>query len=145
MCVLVRLTKLTPSLHRDVVFFFLFGLPGDQIAIARETASQLGMGNHILNTDALEEAEKNGDTHIFEKADGFAQVNAPFTLITRRPRKHLTWMFRTTCNYDVSVITNVFFLKQQVYPEHKYNIVAGLQKLHHVVGMTGDGVNDGTG
>eukprot|EP01087_Luapelamoeba_hula_P015695 TRINITY_DN4717_c0_g2_i1.p1 TRINITY_DN4717_c0_g2~~TRINITY_DN4717_c0_g2_i1.p1 ORF type:complete len:1067 (+),score=193.16 TRINITY_DN4717_c0_g2_i1:51-3203(+) len=30
----------------------------------------------------------------------------------------------------------------QVFPEHKYNIVAGLQRLNHIVGMTGDGVND---
>lgn len=29
-----------------------------------------------------------------------------------------------------------------VFPEHKYEIVAQLQKLKHIVGMTGDGVND---
>ena len=30
----------------------------------------------------------------------------------------------------------------QVFPEHKYHIVDVMQKLGHIVGMTGDGVND---
>jgi H+-transporting ATPase len=29
-----------------------------------------------------------------------------------------------------------------VYPEHKYEIVDRLQKMGHMIGMTGDGVND---
>lgn len=30
----------------------------------------------------------------------------------------------------------------EVFPEHKFLIVELLQKAHHMVGMTGDGVND---
>lgn len=82
-------------------------ITGDQMAIAKETCKQLGMGAdptkpNILTPDHLDEAEKEGNPHLVETADGFAQV----------------------------------------FPEHKYAIVAGLQKLNHIVGMTGDGVND---
>jgi len=82
-------------------------ITGDQMAIARETCKQLGMGKdhtnpNILTPDHLDEAEKEGNARLVETADGFAQV----------------------------------------FPEHKFAIVAGLQKLNHIVGMTGDGVND---
>jgi H+-transporting ATPase len=30
----------------------------------------------------------------------------------------------------------------QVFPEHKYAIVKSLRKLGHIIGMTGDGVDD---
>jgi H+-transporting ATPase len=68
---------------------------GDQVAIARETARQLGLGENILAASSL-------DDDSIEKADGFAQV----------------------------------------FPEHKFHIVDVLQKRGHIVGMTGDGVND---
>ncbi len=78
---------------------------GDQLAIGREIAGQLGMGTKLL------EASGFGDTRhheggqmdaAIEDADGFAQV----------------------------------------FPEHKYHIVDVLQQHDHIVGMTGDGVND---
>ena len=78
---------------------------GDQIAIARETAKELGLGTNILDAAGLgdskhEESAESGAA--IEKADGFAQV----------------------------------------FPEHKFQIVDVLQKRGHIVGMTGDGVND---
>ena len=76
---------------------------GDQLAIAKETSRQLGMGTNILDATALRDKQKTAETAAsVEKADGFAQV----------------------------------------FPEDKYNIVDVLQKRGHIVGMTGDGVND---
>jgi H+-transporting ATPase len=78
---------------------------GDQIAIARETSKQLGLGVNILDANALGDTTQKETPKIsgeIEKADGFAQV----------------------------------------FPEHKFYIVNSLQDSGHIVGMTGDGVND---
>lgn len=78
---------------------------GDQVAIARETAKQLGLGSNILDASGLgdiKHIETAQSADAIEKADGFAQV----------------------------------------FPEHKYHIVDVLQQKGHIVGMTGDGVND---
>jgi H+-transporting ATPase len=78
---------------------------GDQAAIARETARQLGMGTNILDASGLGDVkhqESAQSAEAIEKADGFAQV----------------------------------------FPEHKFHIVDVLQQRGHIVGMTGDGVND---
>jgi len=81
---------------------------GDNVAIARQIASELDMGTNIQPATELfpgdvtkgqiplDAAEK------IDVADGFAQV----------------------------------------FPEHKYAIVKILQENGHIVGMTGDGVND---
>jgi len=78
---------------------------GDQIAIARETSKQLGLGTNILDAASLGDSKKQESSQTaeaIEKADGFAQV----------------------------------------FPEHKFHIVDVLQRRGHIVGMTGDGVND---
>jgi H+-transporting ATPase len=78
---------------------------GDQLAIGREIAGQLGMGKNLLDASALANARQHESAQLaeeIEKADGFAQV----------------------------------------FPEHKFFIVDVLQKRKHIVGMTGDGVND---
>ncbi len=78
---------------------------GDQEAIARETASKLGIGKNILNAGLFRDTKHHESGQMedrIEEANGFAEV----------------------------------------YPEHKYHIVDVLQKKKHIVGMTGDGVND---
>ena len=78
---------------------------GDQLAIGREIAGQLGLGTNLLDAGVLEGPSSRpvdrSDEDIVN-ADGFAQV----------------------------------------FPEHKFHIVEVLQKHGHIVGMTGDGVND---
>jgi H+-transporting ATPase len=78
---------------------------GDQIAIARETARQLGLGSNILDASLFGDTSHQQTGQLADaiaSADGFAQV----------------------------------------FPEHKYHIVEVLQQRKHIVGMTGDGVND---
>ncbi len=80
-------------------------ITGDQLAIARETAGQLGMGTNILDAGGFGDTKHHETAQLaesIEKADGFAQV----------------------------------------FPEHKFHIVDVLQQRGHIVGMTGDGVND---
>jgi H+-transporting ATPase len=78
---------------------------GDQVAIGKEIAGQIGLGKNILDAQIFGDTkhhEANRLAESIEEADGFAQV----------------------------------------FPEHKYHIVDVLQKRGHIVGMTGDGVND---
>jgi H+-transporting ATPase len=81
---------------------------GDNLAIAKEIASQLHLGTNIHVADEFFGKSSNQGSispkqaEQIEAADGFAQV----------------------------------------FPEHKFEIVKALQARGHIVGMTGDGVND---
>ncbi|MGA8219505.1 MAG: plasma-membrane proton-efflux P-type ATPase [Solirubrobacterales bacterium] len=75
---------------------------GDRVEIAREIAHEVGMGDEVLESSAIEALEGDELASKVEEADGFAQV----------------------------------------VPEDKYRIVRALQTRGHIVGMTGDGVND---
>jgi H+-transporting ATPase len=78
---------------------------GDQLAIGKEIAGQLGLGTNILDAAGFGDTRHHEGGQLaesIEKADGFAQV----------------------------------------FPEHKFHIVEVLQQHNHIVGMTGDGVND---
>jgi H+-transporting ATPase len=83
-------------------------ITGDNLAIAREIASQLHLGpdihvaNEFFGEDPNQCSISPKQAEQVEVADGFAQV----------------------------------------FPEHKFEIVKALQAQGHIVGMTGDGVND---
>ena len=78
---------------------------GDQVAIGKQIAGQIGLGTNILDAQIFGDTKHHETGRLatsIEQADGFAQV----------------------------------------FPEHKYHIVDVLQKQGHIIGMTGDGVND---
>jgi H+-transporting ATPase len=76
---------------------------GDQEAIARETARQLGLDGIVCTPEQWKDTTNApGRSQLFEEATVFAQV----------------------------------------FPDDKYAIVEELQRRGHILGMTGDGVND---
>jgi H+-transporting ATPase len=79
---------------------------GDNLAIAKEIAGKLELGQNIIVADQIFGGQSGSldeqTTEQVERSDGFAQV----------------------------------------FPEHKFDIVKALQAHGHIVGMTGDGVND---
>jgi H+-transporting ATPase len=77
-------------------------LTGDNVAIAREIAGQVGIGNRIYPMSNLEKLSDADQARILDEYDGLAEI----------------------------------------YPEDKYKVVKLLQSRGHMVGMTGDGVND---
>ncbi|MGA8855644.1 MAG: HAD-IC family P-type ATPase, partial [Candidatus Bathyarchaeia archaeon] len=77
-------------------------LTGDNVAIAREIASQVDIGNRIYPMSSLEKLSEADQARILDEYDGLAEI----------------------------------------YPEDKYRVVKLLQSRGHMVGMTGDGVND---
>jgi H+-transporting ATPase len=75
---------------------------GDRVEIARQIAGEVGMGEDVLEADAIERLPAEEMASQAEAVSGFAQV----------------------------------------VPEDKHRIVKALQSRGHIVGMTGDGVND---
>jgi H+-transporting ATPase len=77
-------------------------LTGDNLAIAKEIASQAGIGSSIIKLEDLHGLSNDERGRKIEEISGLAEI----------------------------------------YPEDKYEIVKILQSRGHMVGMTGDGVND---
>ncbi|HXV26377.1 MAG TPA: plasma-membrane proton-efflux P-type ATPase [Alphaproteobacteria bacterium] len=105
----------------------LFDPPREEAKATIATARQMGMAVKMVTGDALaiarETAAKLGlGTNILD-ASGFGD--------TKR---------QETAELAESIEKADGFA--QVFPEHKFHIVDVLQRRGHIVGMTGDGVND---
>lgn len=105
----------------------LFDPPRDDAAMTITTARAMGVSVKMVTGDALaiakETAAKVGlGTDIFDAA-GLGEV-------------------RKVESAEVAESIELADGFAQVFPEHKYHIVDVLQQRGHIVGMTGDGVND---
>ena len=105
----------------------LFDPPRDDAAATIATARQIGVSVKMVTGDALaiaqETAKKLGMGANILDASGFGDA------------RH-----QETVQLAESIEKADGFA--QVFPEHKFHIVDVLQGLGHIVGMTGDGVND---
>lgn len=105
----------------------LFDPPREDARSTIEAARDLGLELKMVTGDQLaiaqEIAEKVGlGTHILD-ASTFEGVKA-----------------HQAANLDAEIDAADGFA--QVFPEHKFRLVGAMQDLGHIVGMTGDGVND---
>jgi H+-transporting ATPase len=105
----------------------LFDPPREDAKTTIVTAEQMGVKVEMVTGDqraiALETAKKLGMGTTILNASGFDDA-----------KDH------ETTEFEKSIEKADGFA--QVFPEHKFRIVTILQKLGHIVGMTGDGVND---
>jgi len=105
----------------------LFDPPREQAKATIATAQEMGVSVKMVTGDALaiaqETAKKLGmGTNILD-ASGFGDAK-------RNETAQLAESIESADGFA------------QVFPEHKFHIVDVLQQLGHIVGMTGDGVND---
>ena len=105
----------------------LFDPPREDAKTTIATARQMGVTVKMVTGDAMaiaqETAKKLGMGTAIIDASGLGDVKR-----------------QETAQMAKSIETAEGFA--QVFPEHKFHIVDVLQKLGHIVGMTGDGVND---
>jgi H+-transporting ATPase len=105
----------------------LFDLPREDAKATIATAREMGVEVKMVTGDALaiaqETARKLGMGAAILDASGLGDVK----------QQETTAMAESIEKADGFA---------QVFPEHKFHIVDVLQKRGHIVGMTGDGVND---
>ncbi|WP_457593090.1 plasma-membrane proton-efflux P-type ATPase [Hydrogenimonas sp.] len=131
---------------------------GDNIAVARYIAKILGIGDDILDVRELR-GQGMGEYLLLSKllAKAFTKVLYPKLSkeeIERQVKRiveevkdellHIELPQGAVKKHESEIIALIEKADgfAQVFPEDKYFIVDELQKSDHIVGMTGDGVND---
>ncbi len=131
---------------------------GDNIAVAKYIAGLLDIGDTIedvrmLKGESVEEylylakVLSRAITETLHPDSKKEQIDAIVKDITKKVQKELYNMplpKGTVKKHESEIIALIEEADgfAQVYPEDKYFIVDELQKANHIVGMTGDGVND---
>ena len=130
---------------------------GDNIAVARTIAQMLDIGDNIENVHELKGRSTEEylllarliSKALVKSLKGVEEEQAGHLAdeVVRQVRKELNNMPLppgTVKRHESEIIAQIEQADgfAQVYPEDKYFIVDELQKADHIVGMTGDGVND---
>ena len=105
----------------------LFDPPRDDAAATIATAAAMGVTVKMVTGDALAIAKETA-----------AKIGLGTDILDARALGH------TNDNETAAVAESILAADgfAQVFPEHKYHLIDVLQKHGHIVGMTGDGVND---
>ncbi len=131
---------------------------GDNVAIAKQISGQLGLNPNVLEADELKSGESlkllkmseimaatihkqiNPDLPEDKVKELAKEVSKEFTNAIEGEDSGLS----SSKKHDSDMIRIIEGAGgfAQVFPEDKYTIVEQLQKGDHIVGMTGDGVND---
>lgn len=133
-------------------------ITGDNLAIAKEIGSLLGLEQRSIRSSQLSGAAANELLGLAEAlATAFYQRLKERTTL-KEARQFADEVMRSVHQlYDTRLLEHEFIhshesaivemieevdIFAEVIPEDKYRIVATLQKGDHIVAMTGDGVND---
>ncbi len=131
---------------------------GDNIAVARYIAKILGIGENILDIKELK-GQSTREYEILAEVISKALLKVTHPEISKEKLRLLTHQIVKEVKRELNekqLIAGsvkkheseiIALIEQangfaQVFPEDKYFIVDELQKADHIVGMTGDGVND---
>ena len=133
-------------------------ITGDNVAIAEEIGRRLGLSKRSLRADEL--TGKSGhELFGFAQALSGAIYQKLYPDVTKNKAREFADEVMTALekSFDMQKLEKQFVhthesvlidtieavdIFAEVRPEDKYTIIENLQKANHIVGMTGDGVND---